>query len=303
MKRVLLTGASGLIGRNTLKPLLDAGFEVCAVSRQSAPISADVRWLKADLLDFGGLEALFKAARANYWLHLAWDTGTGRGMGANTHFSWLSASLEMLRHFQAHGGERVVMAGTFAEYAPAAAPVREEDSPIEPQTVYAKCKDALNRLAALFCAENGISLGWGRAFTVYGANDGQPTRLTPSLVDALANGRDMTIRSGRVVRDNIYAEDAGAAFVKFLDGDVRGAVNISTGRGTRIEDYCRILAGLLGREALLHFEDAPGGQALFMVGDNRRLVEEVGFTPNGDLRGNFQKMLTAMGVTPNGAQS
>jgi len=46
-KRVLVTGASGLIGKETLAPLKDAGFDVYAVSRQKQ--SSDANWLKNEV--------------------------------------------------------------------------------------------------------------------------------------------------------------------------------------------------------------------------------------------------------------
>ncbi|MBI4087878.1 NAD-dependent epimerase/dehydratase family protein, partial [Candidatus Kaiserbacteria bacterium] len=52
MKRVLVTGASGYIGRHSLSPLIERGFEIHAVAWHT-PLESDTRviWHKADLLD------------------------------------------------------------------------------------------------------------------------------------------------------------------------------------------------------------------------------------------------------------
>ena len=48
-KRVLFTGATGLIGQEVIKPLVDNGFDVYAVSRNNVPGYAN--WIKADIFN------------------------------------------------------------------------------------------------------------------------------------------------------------------------------------------------------------------------------------------------------------
>ena len=74
MKRVLVTGATGFVGRWTLPCLVDRGFEVHAVSRRADPPPRDgVTWRRLDLLD-GAIEALVRQVRPTHLLHFAWET-------------------------------------------------------------------------------------------------------------------------------------------------------------------------------------------------------------------------------------
>lgn len=284
MKTVLVTGATGLIGRHTAAPLNAAGFTVNAVARRPGTWPS-ATWTAADLLDLGGLESIFAAARLKYLLHLAWDTRPGIYLEDNANFAWVAATLEMLRLFHKYGGERAVLAGTCFEYAFSNQPLRE-DGQIEAVSTYAKCKDHLNRLAARFCRKNDISYGWGRIFYVYGSGE-KAGRLTPSVLAAARTGESLTIKSGPLVRDYMYVKDIAAAFVKFLDSDVEGDINICTGTGVSIRGYCEKLAGKLGRGDCLVFDDQPGSQPPVIVGDCRRLRNEVGFTPAYDLDGSL----------------
>jgi uncharacterized protein YbjT (DUF2867 family) len=73
LKRLLLTGASGFIGRAVLEQLDPEQWQVIACSRQPAPptLPACVAdWRTVDLLDPQPSRALVSEAKASHWLHL-----------------------------------------------------------------------------------------------------------------------------------------------------------------------------------------------------------------------------------------
>lgn len=288
MKRVLVTGARGLIGKHVAPFLRDDGFQVHAVSR-AAHAGDGVAWHRADLLVAADRERLFAEVRPDCLLHLAWDTRPGVYLDDDLNFVWLAASLDILRLLHQYGGKRAVLAGTCFEYEFAERSLHETD-PIAPRSIYAKCKEHLNRLAALYCSKNDISYGWGRIFYVYGAGE-QPGRLTPDVIRIVKAGERMIIRSGPLRRDYMYAKDVAAAFARFLAVPVEGEANICSSLAPTIEEYCRCLARKLGREDLLLFADHSSGQPPLIVGDNRRLREEIGFTPRHGLDDGFGAML------------
>ncbi|MCC8194472.1 MAG: NAD-dependent epimerase/dehydratase family protein, partial [Deltaproteobacteria bacterium] len=73
-KKILVTGATGLIGRYALEPLRQSGFEVTACSRKSF-VGAEAA--QADLLDTKAIATLFRRLRPDYLLHFAWDVRPG----------------------------------------------------------------------------------------------------------------------------------------------------------------------------------------------------------------------------------
>ncbi|MEI8128074.1 MAG: NAD-dependent epimerase/dehydratase family protein [bacterium] len=73
MKKVLLTGATGLIGQYSLKPLLDAGFEVFAVSSNEKTLGNHINWIKADLLNFEEIKKVFEEIKPEYSLEQGLD--------------------------------------------------------------------------------------------------------------------------------------------------------------------------------------------------------------------------------------
>lgn len=291
--RVLVTGASGVIGRHVLQPLAAAGHEVWAVSRSGGKSGGGVRWLRADLFDSDAVAAIFSNVRPEGLIHFAWDTRPGKYLHDNLNFRWLSVSLDILECFRRHGGVRALLAGTCLEYAYADHLLKEAGD-IAPVSVYARCKNHLNRLGSLFCSQNKISYAWGRIFYVYGPGE-QAGRLTPDLLSALKRGEPFTVRGGALRRDYMHAADIAAGFAALFDSCIEGEVNVCSGEAVLIEKYCRLLAAKTGREELLVFNDESGAQPRCIAGDVSRLRKEVGFSPRYSLEQGIDALLRNRG--------
>ena len=287
MKRVLVTGAAGFIGRHALGPLVTRGFEVHAVSRSPRPRQDGVTWHRADLLDGASPAQLIEAVRPSHLLHLAWTTEPSAYWRSPANLDWLAASLALVRAFSDAGGERVVGAGTCAEYdwrRLGAAPCPERNTPCAPHTLYGQAKHAMHRVLAAYAAETGLSHAWGRIFLLYGPDE-PPARLVPATVRALLAGEPARCTHGRQVRDLMDARDAGAAFATLLDSAAEGPVNVASGEGVSVAEVATRLGNLLGRPDLVELGalEARPDDPPYLVADVTRLTTEVGFRPAHDL--------------------
>lgn len=292
MKRVLLTGAGGFVGRRCLAPLALAGYEVHAVGRRggaregSAEVEAPrLHWHAADLLDARSVAALVAEVEPTHLLHLAWYTEHGKFWAAVENLSWVGASLKLFEAFAAVGGRRVVAAGTCVEYAPEGdAPCSEASTPLAPATLYGACKHATHVALEAFARQAGLSAAWGRLFFPYGPGE-PPGRLVPSVARALVAGEPALCTHGRQVRDFIHVEDAASAFVALLDSGVEGAVNVASGRPVALREVVEKVAERAGRPDLVRLgaRPAPEGEPPSLYADVRRLREEVGWSPRYDL--------------------
>lgn len=273
-KKVVLTGATGLIGKEAVQPLIDSGFKIYAISSKDMEANPDICWLKGDLFSRKDIERIFQKIQPNYLLHFAW-AATGDYLTSDINIDYLNASLEMLKTFHKHGGKRAVFAGTCFEYAFKSGPLKESDM-LEPVTIYAKCKNELRERAQEYCSNNDMSFGWGRIFYVFGRNENEK-RLTAYIVDSLKNGKRIVINHGQLIRDYIYTKDVAGAFVKFLDANVSGCVNICTGKTVFLGDYANKIAGKLGKMELLTVLNGLTDQPPVIAGDNSRLTGDVGY--------------------------
>ena len=286
MKRVLVTGAAGFIGRHALAPLLARGYEVHGVSHGgSKPAGANVHWHGADLLDSAAIESLIEAVRPTHLLHFAWHTRPGTFWTAPENYRWLESGIALLRHFQRSGGARIVMAGSCAEYEWDGAVSAEGSTPLRPATPYGFCKHALQQTLRSFCDLHGLSGAWGRIFFVYGHGE-HPTRLVGSAVASMLRGEPARCTDGLQVRDFLHVEDVANAFAALLDGRVEGAVNIASGKAVTLREVVLAAADELGTPGLVQFGaiPRPPSEPPFLVADVRRLEEDVGFSPRYDLR-------------------
>lgn len=287
MKKVFLTGGTGLIGTQTIPFLQKAGFEIYALTLDENKSENGIRYVKGNLFDKIQIDNLLSEIMPEYMLHYAWlSTGL---FNDNSNFDFLTSSIDLLKSFAKYGGKRVVMAGTYAEYGYHNETLKET-MPAEPINIYSQCKDFVHQIAEAYCQNNNISFGWGRIFSAFG-KEKDPRRLTSDVINHLKNNQEVVIRSGSLVRDYIYTKDIAAAFVKFLESDVNGVVNICTGKDTSIHDYVMKIAQIMEKENLVVFNEQKSPQQVRVVGDPTRLNKEVGFTPKYSIEQALKEIL------------
>jgi nucleoside-diphosphate-sugar epimerase len=285
MKRVLLTGATGFIGRHCLPTLLAHGYEVHSVSTRPAPAhSPGVHAHQADLLDPAQVAALLAIVQPSHLLHLAWYTQPGAYWTSPENIRWVQASLGLLQAFVAHGGQRVVIAGSCAEYDWTYGYCTEQITPLQPATIYGKAKHALQLLADAFADQAQISAAWGRVFLLYGSHE-HPERLVAAVTRALLQGRPARCSHGDQIRDYLYVQDAADAFAALLESDVRGAVNIASGNPIRLKQIIYSIADMLAQRSLVQLGalPSPANEPPLLVANVERLANEVGWRPAYDL--------------------
>ncbi len=280
MSRVLVTGATGFIGRHTLSRLAERGFEVHAVARSAPPDGSEATWHTTDLLARGAAERLVRAIRPSHLLHLAWFATPGEFWSSPENHRWVEASTNLIREFAAAGGNRVVVAGTCAEYDWSSGLCVEGETRLEPATLYGRCKQTLHERTEQLAREAGIADAWGRIFFVYGPHE-HPSRLVASVIRSLLRGEEARCSHGQQVRDFLHVVDVADAFVALVDSDAAGPVNIASGSPKRLRDLVELVADEVGCRDLLRFGavPTPPGEPPVLVADVRRLGEELGWVP------------------------
>lgn len=140
---VLLTGASGFVGRAVLAELIGRGIPVHAVGRQPERQQAGVRWHQADLLTRAGRDAV--AGLAPRLIHCAWDVEHRTFWTSAANDLWGAASVDMISQFRSAGGRKVLAIGSCAEYDAHHPGPWNETRPIAPSTHYGQAKAALHQ--------------------------------------------------------------------------------------------------------------------------------------------------------------
>ncbi|MHB1261338.1 MAG: NAD-dependent epimerase/dehydratase family protein [Thermoplasmatota archaeon] len=285
MPRVLVTGASGFLGRPALDFLVRRGVEVHATSRVPPPGSADgVAWHDADLLKDRAAARLVDAIRPTHLLHLAWTAEPLVYWTSPQNPLWAEATRRLWRAFAAAGGKRAVGAGSCAEYDWSAGLCREGENE-RPASLYGRCKLEAARDVQAIADEADMGTAWGRVFHLHGPRE-HPKRFVSAVILALLAGRDAPMTHGRQLRDYLHAADVAAALGHLLlDASLDGPVNIGSGQAAELRHVASIIESIIGGPGRVRLDalPAPAGDPSRLVPDVRRLFGEAGWRPRFDL--------------------
>ncbi|HEC98964.1 MAG TPA: NAD(P)-dependent oxidoreductase [Proteobacteria bacterium] len=287
MKKILLTGGSGFIGRHSIPFLLDKGYEVHAVFHAKEPNftqKENLFWHQCNLLNPLEQKQLLSQVRPSHLLHLAWYAVPGQYWMSRENFRWVQASLEVIMNFVEQGGLRIVVAGTSAEYDWSYGYCSEKVTPLQPSTPYGTCKNSLHEMVKQFSNQTGLSYAWGRVFFLYGPYE-YPERLVASVICSLLKNQDAYCLHGNLIRDFLHVQDVASAFVSLLESNVTGPVNIASGNPTTLKDVVNTIADKLNKKELVRFGESAStlNEPRLLVAEVKRLNSEVGWMASYDL--------------------
>jgi nucleoside-diphosphate-sugar epimerase len=309
-KRVLVSGAGGFIGRWSVPALLRLGYDVHAVlsGQANRAVPEQLQGAKiyfANLLDASAVDQLISKVRPSHLLHFAWIATPGVYWNSAENFRWLTASEHLLHSFRAHGGSRVVMTGSCAEYDWSRVEVCDElSSPLAdaepaplndaasldhaaslnhaaaPASPYAACKIALQRVLAEVGRREHLSTAWGRIFFQFGPHE-HPDRLVPSVICNLLLNRAALLSHGRQIRSFLHVADVGEAFATVLDSELEGPVNVGSDERIALAELVGRIARQIGRPELLRLgaRPAPPQEPTLLVPEIHRLRDEARWRP------------------------
>lgn len=280
MKRVLVTGANGFVGRACLPRLLERGFEVHAVSRSISPASSTVQWHLANVKSLAEMQVLLSNTRPTHLLHLAWYTQPGAFWASPENLEWLHCSVDLFRAFEQAGGARIVATGSCAEYDWASGHCHEQTTPCRPNTLYGRTKLATAAILEAM-SHGGLSTAWARLFFMYGP-EASAARIPGAIISAVNRNESAKCSDGTQQRDFLHINDVASAIVALVDSAATGPINISSGTAIPIREIARLVAELMGKPELLQIGALPTStsEPSLIVGDNARLRDELGWSPS-----------------------
>ncbi len=285
MKRVLVTGATGFIGRHCLPLLKNRGFEINAITLPNDKIVVEgVNCVPFNLLENAGFHELLAELKPSHLLHFAWVTAPGHLWDSRDNITWLKKSIELLEAFALQGGKRAVFSGTCAEYDWNSSLFEEYKSTCLPQTLYGSSKLALQLVVEALAKQMGFSQAWGRVFYLYGPHE-YPQRFVPAVIQGLLQKKDVPCSHGNQVRDFLHVEDVADAFITLLDSDVEGVVNIGSGQGITLKQVIDHIVQRLGGADLIQLNAlaSPRNEPARLVATTDRLRNELGWSPRWGL--------------------
>jgi dTDP-6-deoxy-L-talose 4-dehydrogenase (NAD+) len=262
---VLVTGATGFVGRQVLRALAERNRKARVVVRDGkqdrvAGFDAIERIVTTpDLWSESDAWYAEICRDADAIIHVAWYAEPGRYLQSPRNLECLAGTLRLAQAASQARVRRFVGIGTCFEYDLSAG-LLSVDTPLRPASIYAGAKAAAFMALSQYLPQQGVEFAWCRLFYLYGeGEDGR--RLMPVLHARLAAGEPVELGSGTQVRDYLDVREAGRMIVEAALGSRQGPVNICSGTAVTVRQIAERIADEYGRRDLLRFGARPDNPA------------------------------------------
>jgi CDP-glucose 4,6-dehydratase len=269
-RRVLVTGAAGMIGSWLVKELLERGAKVTCLVLDVPPQSEfhrsgdDRRCILAQgaLEDYGTLLRVIAEHQIEAVFHLAARTivTTANKTPLETFESNVRGTynlLEACRLLPSHV-KGVIVASSDKAYGDHDSLPYTEETPLQGRHPYDVSKSAADLIAQSYFHTYHLPVTIARCGNVYGGGDLNWDRIVPGSIRALLRDERPVIRSdGKFTRDYVYVKDIAAAYIRLAEcledpatrGEVRGgAFNFSSEQPLTVVELVAAIRRLMRRE-------------------------------------------------------
>ena len=284
MKKIVITGATSMLGVATIEEFLKQNIEVVAIVHRNSknmyrlPNSPNLKIIEANLDEFSNLNPEFNDAEVFY--HFAWAATSHSGrLNVDVQEKNIRYTLDAVRLAEKCGCKKFIFAGSQAEYGLSNTPLNR-DTPIKPFTAYGVSKFAAEKLAEMLCNSLGIIFVGTRILSVYGENDGANT-LISYVIDCYKKNIQPVLTPCEQIWDYLYAEDAARAFRLLGEYPAANTYVIGGGYGLTLKSYIEIIYKLMKPNVPLVFGGKPysESQVMYLKADISDLKRDTGFEP------------------------
>ena len=286
MKRIVVTGATSMIGVALIEECLRHDIEIYAVVRSSSgkagrlPLSEKIHLTDCSLEDLSDLPGRIPGGCDTFY-HIAWgNTGEARNKSTELQSRNIFYTLQAVRAAAELGCRRFIGAGSQAEHGPMDVEKISPDSPVNPSTPYGASKLAAGHLAGMLCRELGMECIWPRIFSVYGKYEKETTMVASGLRKMLA-GEPTEFTPAMQRWDYLYSRDAGRAFYLIGEKGKGGSVYcVGSGQARPLKEYIEEMAALTGAgKPGIGAKPYPPGAVMNLCADIGTLTGDTGFIP------------------------
>lgn len=305
MTKVVVTGAAGFIGGETLLKLVDAGYDVLAIDRVMPPgqlIPVPCQWHTGDFAAELGLDAI-KRFCPDAIIHCAGTSLVGPSvMDPREYYDNNFAKTKtMLDYLVANHDKqvRVIFSSSAAAYGnPIMTPCQEVD-PTEPISPYGESKLMTDWMLKRYAHAYGLDYVSFRYFNACGADSqarhGQAagaTHIIARVLESVRDGQNFTLygidyptADGTCVRDYIHVEDLALAHIAAVGKNIpSGVYNLGTSTGHSNLEVIQMAADVT-KTAVVHVNGPKReGDPAILTADAGKFMSVSAWRPKFDLQ-------------------
>lgn len=309
-RRVLLTGATGLLGTHLARRLNELGADVVALSRDQNLFGAGAlngmgkptrhAVVFGDCRDASLLSRVLSDYEVDTVFHLAAQTlvGPANRDPTTTFETNIAGTWRLLEACRALPGVRqIVFASSDNAYGQQKHLPYAEDAPLQGSQPYAVSKSCADLIAQTYAKTYGLPVCISRCGNFYGPGDLNWNRIVPGTIRSVLRGERPIIRSdGRALRDYLYIQDALAAHLLLAQEmatrrELCGqAFNFGGGAPLPVLELVRAILRACGRDDLQpEVRAEPQNEIANQSLDTRKARATLGWEPKWDLEAGLKK--------------
>jgi nucleoside-diphosphate-sugar epimerase len=279
--RVLVTGASGFIGRHLSTRLESIGKAVVRVSRT---VGIDIT---RDDLPLNGVGHVFHAA-ARTGVVDAWKDPLGY-LDVNT--LGTARVLEQCRH----SGCGMTFIGGYLYGVPQRLPIRESDR-VDANNPYALSKYLAEQVCSFYARAYGVSVVALRIFNVYGPGQ-EHNFLIPLIVRQILDPHcsEIEVMDLAPSRDYVYVSDAVDGILLSTHAPRGSAFNLGSGQAYSVEDIIKLASAAAAvHKPYRERGDRRRNEIERTIADISSLYEAVGWLPRMSIERGLSAVVHSM---------
>jgi dTDP-6-deoxy-L-talose 4-dehydrogenase (NAD+) len=272
-RRILITGASGFVGRQVINSLENENVDITIVIRgEKNNLFMNNKNIKKIITTnnlFVESEKWWEdiLTKIDTIIHLAWYVETKDYLQSIKNIECLQGTISIAKAAISTGVSRFIGIGTCFEYEFNNEIISTETN-LKPNTPYAASKAATFLALSQLLPSQSIEFAWCRLFYLYGEGE-KSERLVPYIKNKISKGETVELTSGNQIRDYLDVKEAGYLITKVALGSLQGPINICSGVPVSIRSFAEKIAEEFNQKKLLKFGARPENKTdpMYIVGD------------------------------------
>jgi nucleoside-diphosphate-sugar epimerase len=299
MKKIVITGATGVIGLAFIDFAIKNNCEVICLVNPNSPRNSKIPKHPLIHVENCGLSDYHsfspKTTDCETFFHFAWENSSVVFRDdVQSQIHNIQHTLDAVNLAQRMGCSVFVGAGSQAEYGTVDKPLAP-NTPCFPTSGYGIAKHAAGLLANLHCKQLNIRFNWVRILSIYGKNDGAHT-LISYLIEELSNNRKPALTLCEQQWDYLHTDDASRALWCIEKNGKNGKTYVlGSGQGRKLRDYVEEIYRQTNANCGLQFGEKPyyPHQPMHLVADIFELTKDTGWTPEISFEEGIRRLLSS----------
>ena len=283
-KKILVTGATGFIGKNLVESLKEK-FEIYALildekEKNVIPQIDYILWKtffdrENEIKTLDGK----KLGKIDTVIHLASygvnpkDNDIDKMIESN-----INLTKDLILNLERVSCKNIIFTGSGFEYGDKGKIKLKEDMELNPFSLYGATKVSAFLIGKKLCESLGINYINLRLFNIFGEYEGS-NRLIPQIINNYLEGKELNFTAGNQVRDYLYIKDIIEVYEMILEKNIYNneTYNVCSSEEVTIKEFITKVANTIGiNKESLNFGIIPSRkeEALYIVGDNSKLKKD-----------------------------